>query len=127
MNIRFNAVYTPRQEIITIIILTHSKRYLGSRILSIFIHKISQLILDNTKTANGEGTISVNNVKYWETATGSATSSKDDVKNIWNTLWMMNIGFSKGVVKDWSKDLKSIIFNNEQVSNPKIKQQIQIG
>ena len=99
----------------------------SAEMLSIFIHKISQLILDNTKTANGEGTISVNNVKYWETATGSATSSKDDVKNIWNTLWMMNIGFSKGVVKDWSKDLKSIIFNNEQVSNPKIKQQIQIG
>lgn len=99
----------------------------SAEMLSIFIHRFAQLILNNTETANGEGDLSVYSVKYWETATGSATSSNDDVKNIWNPLWEMNILFSDGIIKDWSGDLKSIIRNNDKVKNPTVKQQIKIG
>ena len=99
----------------------------SAEMLSIFIHRFSQLILNNTETANGEGDLNVYSVKYWETATGSATSSNDDVKNIWNPLWEMNILFSDGIIKDWSGDLKSIIRNNDKVKNPIVKQQIKIG
>ena len=99
----------------------------SAEMLSIFIHRFSQMIMDNTTVQNGEGCISVKGVKYHETATGSATCSETDVIAFWNPLWETQIRFSDGVVKDWSKDLKSIIIKNEKVTNPKIKQQIKIG
>ena len=99
----------------------------SAEMLSLFVHRFSQIITDNTITNNGEGKIDVYSVKYWETATGSATSSKQDLDNLWNPLWEMNIKFSDGVVKDWSNDLKNIIQKSEKVSNPIIKQQIKIG
>lgn len=99
----------------------------SAEMLSLFVHRFSQIITDNTITNNGEGKIDVYSVKYWETATGSATSSKQDLDNLWNPLWEMNIKFSDGVVKDWSNDLKNIIQRSEKVSNPIIKQQIKIG
>lgn len=99
----------------------------SAEMLSLFVHRFSQIITDNTITNNGEGKIDVYSVKYWETATGSAISSKQDLDNLWNPLWEMNIKFSDGVVKDWSNDLKNIIQKSEKVSNPIIKQQIKIG
>lgn len=99
----------------------------SAEMLSVFVHRFSQMIMDNTITQNGEGCIGVKSVKYHETATGSATSSEADVITFWNPLWETQIRFSDGVVKDWSKDLKSIIIKNEKVTNPKIKQQIKIG
>ena len=42
-------------------------------------------------------------------------------------MWDIDVCFSKGVIKDWSKDLKKVIFDNEDIENPKIKQQIKIG
>lgn len=99
----------------------------SAEMLSLFVHKFSQNILDNTITNNGEGELEIYSVKYWETATGSATSSNDDINTIWNPLWETQIGFSDGILKDWSNDLKNIIMKNKQVSNPIIKQQIKIG
>ena len=99
----------------------------SAEMLSLFVHKFSQNILDNTITNNGEGELEIYGVKYWETATGSATSSNDDINTIWNPLWETQISFSDGILKDWSNDLKNIIMKNKQVSNPIIKQQIKIG
>ena len=99
----------------------------SAEMLSLFVHKFSQNILDNTITNNGEGELEIYSVKYWETATGSATSSNDDINTIWNPLWETQISFSDGILKDWSNDLKNIIMKNKQVSNPIIKQQIKIG
>ena len=98
----------------------------SAEMLSLFVHKFCQNIINNTITNNSEGKLSIYSVKYWETATGSATSSISDIELIWNDLWETQIRFSDGVVKDWSKDLKSIICENKIVKNPKIKQQINI-
>lgn len=99
----------------------------SAELLSMFVHRFSQIITDNTNVNNGEGKIGVYSVKYWETATGSATSYQWDLDDLWNPLWETQIRFSDGVIKDWSKDLKDIIFNGKAVTNPKIKQQIKIG
>ena len=99
----------------------------SAELLSMFVHRFSQIITDNTNVNNGEGKVGVYSVKYWETATGSATSHQWDLDDLWNPLWETQIRFSDGVIKDWSKDLKDIIFNGKAVTNPKIKQQIKIG
>lgn len=99
----------------------------SAELLSMFVHRFSQIITDNTNVNNGEGKVGVYSVKYWETATGSATSYQWDLDGLWNPLWETQIRFSDGVIKDWSKDLKDIIFNGKTVTNPKIKQQIKIG
>lgn len=99
----------------------------SAEMLSVFVHRFSQMIMDNTITQNGEGYVRVESVKYHETATGSATCGEADAVMFWNPLWETQIRFSDGVVKDWSNDLKSIIIKNEKVTNPKIKQQIKIG
>ncbi len=104
----------------------------SAEMLSIFIMRFVQFIMDHTITNNGEDkSLKVKNVTVWETATGRAKCDEEDVRSIWSDLWMMQICFSDGVLRDWSKDLKNMFFGKETgqkdtVANPKIKQQIKL-
>lgn len=99
----------------------------SAEMLSMFVHRFVQKIFDYTHMANGEGIIEVDGVSYHETTTGYAKSDNNDIKYLWKEIWDIDVCFSNGVIKDWSKDLKSIIFDNKPVFNPKVKQQIKIG
>lgn len=94
--------------------------------LSMFYMVFSNIILEHTKMNNGEGTVRVSNVRYHETATGWAECDEDDIKRLWSAMLTLGVVFSDGVTKDWSDDLKDIIFKNKTVKNPTIKQQINI-
>ena len=102
----------------------------SAEMLSIFIMRWVQLILEQTNTNNGEDKgLKIKNVTVWETATGRAKCDEDDVLTIWTDLWIPAICFSTGVTKDWSKDLKAIVFGDgtKKVNNPKVKQQISLS
>lgn len=101
----------------------------SAEMLSIFIMRWVQLILNQTITNNGEDkSLKIKNVTVWETATGRAKCNEQDVASIWSDLWIYTICFSNGVIKDWGDDLKAIVFGDgsKKVSNPKVKQQISL-
>lgn len=98
----------------------------SAEMLSIFVHHYVQHILDCTRTSNGEGHIEVIGVRYHETTTGYAQSEKQDVDQYKKTYRGGDIIFSDGVVEDWSQDLKNIIFFDQVVLNPEVKQQINL-
>lgn len=103
----------------------------SAEMLSIFIMRMVQFIMEHTKTNNGEDpNLIVKNVTVWETATGRAKCSQSDIDNIWTDLWILQLCFSEGVIRDWSKNLKKIFFEKAEdpsqliIVNPKVKQQI---
>jgi len=105
----------------------------SAEMLSIFIMRMVQFIMEHTQTNNGEDPgLKVKNVTVWETATGRAKCDQSDIDNIWSDLWILQICFSNGVLKDWSKNLKKIFFERADgnkpilVANPKVKQQIRL-
>lgn len=100
----------------------------SAEMLSVFIMRMAQFIMEHTITNNGEDkSLKVKSVTVWETATGRATCTEEDVNYLWTDLWIPQICFSTGVLKDWSKDLKSMFFGQEGMhSNPKVKQQINL-
>ncbi len=107
----------------------------SAEMLSVFIMRMVQHIMEHTITKNGEDDdLKVKTVTVHETTTGRATCDEEDVRNLWNEFWMPNVGFSNGVLKDWSKGLKSMFFNfdddgklnSHTVTNPTIKQQINL-
>lgn len=97
----------------------------SAEMLSVFIFKYVQHIFDYTDTSNGEGVINVNSIRYHETTTGYAECNQADVDAFWDKEW--EVEFSDGVIKDWSKDLKSILFDHDAVTNPIVKQQINLN
>lgn len=97
--------------------------------LSMFIHYWVNSIIQQTKTNNGEGLFCCSGVRYHETTTGWAESSRDDIRNIFvNKGWddFNSYKFSQGVTNDWSTDLLRIMYNGEVIENPIIEQQIQL-
>lgn len=97
--------------------------------LSMFIHYWVNIIIQQTKTNNGEGLFGCSGVRYHETTTGWAESSRDDIRNIFvNNGWddFNSYKFSQGVTNDWSTDLLRIMYNGEVIENPIIEQQIQL-
>lgn len=95
----------------------------SAEMLSVFIFKFVEDILKHTQTSNGESNINVKAVRYHETTTGYAECDAEDAANLWKDDW--GIEFSKGVNKDWSDDLESIMVGNT-VTNPVIPQQIEL-
>lgn len=100
----------------------------SAEMLSIFLFKNIQNILSRTLFSNGEDIdLDVKSVRYHETTTGWAEADFQDVKNIWKLDWDEMIKYSEGVKKDWSEDLKKIMFTDfECVYNPIIEQQIKL-
>ena len=96
--------------------------------LSMWIHQVINHIISHTRTNNGEGKIRCCGVRYHETTTGWAESSESDLITTWDYRWNNKdgYGFSVGVIKDWSMDLRRILLLNENVENPKIEQQIDL-
>jgi len=99
----------------------------SAEMLSVFIHRYISNILSHTVSNNGESTITVSGVRYHETTTGWAESDAADVISLWKPEWDRVVEFSNGVVKDWSDDLKKIIFDGDRVVNPVIDQQIDLS
>ena len=68
----------------------------SAEMLSIFIMRWVQIIMDSTITNNGEDkSLKIKNVTVWETATGRAKCDEDDVNTIWSDLWLPVICFSE--------------------------------
>lgn len=99
----------------------------SAEMLSLFIYQGVRKILDYTETNNGEGIIRVKAVRYHETETGYAECDHTDFANFDCNYSLSDVVFSDGVVKDWSEDLRKIIFDYQAVSNPVIKQQIELN
>lgn len=97
----------------------------SAEMLSLYLLRNIQNILDLTRKANGEGNIHVHSVRYWETRTGSATATPTDINNIWKPEYDI-IQYSEGVVKDWNSDLLNALTNDEPIQNPVIEQQISL-
>ena len=97
----------------------------SAEMLSIFIMKYINRIIDHTVFNNGEGFFRCCNVEYNETVTGMARCDEEDVDRNWDPEWEDEIVFSDGVMKDWGENLKDI-FNNKIIENPIIKQQINL-
>lgn len=98
----------------------------SAEMLSVYLYHFISNIFALTYTSNGEGIINVKSIRYHETATGWAEADQLDEELFWNMDWDEDIKYSDGVIKDWSKDLKNIIFKNECIYNPEIKQQIKL-
>ena len=98
----------------------------SAEMLSIFVMHYVNKILKHTKFNNGEGPLKCVNVEYNETVTGMARCDEMDEKINWNPEWDNQIVFSDGVVRDWSDDLKKILFEDKVVENPVIPQQINL-
>ena len=97
----------------------------SAEFLSAYLFAAIQNILTHTNFANGEGTVEVYSVKYHETSTGSATCFKNDMP-YWFPYYLLDkIQYSDGVLKDWSEDLKNIVFKHGMVSNKPAVQQVQ--
>ena len=92
--------------------------------LAILFHYYIQYIIDNTEFANGEGDIIVKSVKVHETATGSATSSPEDVMRYWKPNYACK--FSHGVLSDWDVPLFNMISGPYKEENKMPEQQIMI-
>lgn len=85
--------------------------------LAIWIAGAVQDIILSTKFANNEGNIKVHSVTVWETATGRARATLEDVNNNWK--WSGNeVIFSDGVIEEWHEDLKKIVIDNDIITNP---------
>ena len=80
-----------------------------AEMLSIFIFRYVQYIIDHTTFTNGEGDVKVYSVRVHETATGSATCFEDDVQNIWKDEWFEQLIFSNGIKEHWCPELLNIM------------------
>jgi 6-pyruvoyltetrahydropterin/6-carboxytetrahydropterin synthase len=96
----------------------------SAEMLSMFIFSGVSRILENTIFKNGEDYVRVNSVRYSETDTGYAECNIMDVTRYNNVIDFDSIIYSEGVTKDWSNDLKSLIYDDETVCNPIVEQQI---
>lgn len=96
----------------------------SAEMLSMFIFKYVDTILQHTITKNGEGDVHVTAVRYHETTTGYAECSREDVENLFH--YEVPAVFSTGVVRDWSKELIGIIYRDNSVINPEIQKQIEL-
>lgn len=96
----------------------------SAEMLSMFIFSGVDRILKNTVFKNGEDYIRVNSVRYHETTTGYAECNLMDVTRYNSIIDFDSIIYSEGVTKDWSNDLKSLIYDEDTVCNPVVEQQI---
>ncbi len=98
----------------------------SAEMLSLFIYQGVKRILEHTETNNGEGIIKVKAVRYHETDTGYAECDYQDFINFDCNYSLSDVKFSDGVTKDWSDDLRKIMFDYDTISNPKVDQQINL-
>lgn len=103
----------------------------SAEMLSMFIFKGVDYILNHTFTRNGEGDIKVHSVRYWETESGSATCFREDVDSMFvdqagSSIQVESINYSEGVTRDWGVNLADVIFEDVCVDNPEVKQQINL-
>lgn len=96
----------------------------SAEMLSVFIFKYVQQILNHHTKRNGEGDIKVAAVRYHETETGWAECDAIDVENLWNSKWDSQIMYSDGVLEDWSQELKDCLFRGRVILNPKPQRQV---
>ena len=100
----------------------------SAEMLSMYILKNVQYILDHTQKSNGEANdIKVTAVRYHETTTGWAMADQQDIVQLYIPITEgKKVHYSQGVVEDWSDDLKGIMLNDSVVVNPDVVQQIKL-
>ena len=100
----------------------------SAEMLSMYLLKNIQYILDHTQKSNGEAIdLKVTAVRYHETTTGWAMADQRDLTQLYLPMTEgKEVVYSRGVVKDWGEDLRTIMFEDSVVVNPVIKQQIQL-
>lgn len=100
----------------------------SAEMLSMYILKNVQYILDHTQKNNGEANdIKVTAVRYHETTTGWAMADQQDLTQLYMPIVEGKTArYSEGVVNDWSADLKSIMLCDSVVVNPVVEQQIKL-
>lgn len=95
--------------------------------LAMMFHVMVQNIINHTNFNNGEGTVKVKAVRYRETETGWAESSREDIESgLWRSEWVQ-MSFSPGVVNDWSPALREMISEGKIMDNPVVPQQIDLN
>ena len=93
--------------------------------LSMYYMRGIQNIINHTIMKNGEDPgLKVKGVRYHETTTGWAECGINDINILWSPEWNNKIVYSDGVVRDWSDDLKGIVFDDTKVTNPTINLQV---
>lgn len=92
----------------------------SAEMLSLYILNTVDNILHNTVFANGESGVRVHSVRYWETRTGSATVTVDDMGMYSYTI--DDVEYSDSLLKE-HKVLNSLK-ENLNFTNPKVNQQI---
>jgi hypothetical protein len=100
----------------------------SAEMLSMYILKNVQYILDHTQKNNGEANdIKVTAVRYHETTTGWAMADQQDLVQLYLPITEgKKVRYSQGVVDDWSTELKGIMLNDLVVVNPIVEQQINL-
>lgn len=104
----------------------HCQRWISApfnwscEMMSLMIFRFCQHIIQHTEFTNGENP-EVTEVTVWETATGRCTATADDVTRYFTDMWMIGIGFSDDVVKDWPQCLKDMVFNPDGAKTYKTK------
>lgn len=87
----------------------------SAEMLSLFIMRFTQFILEHMEFANGEDAgLKVKSCTVHETATGKATAYEEDIKTIWSDIYWPGIMFSNGVIDDWSKNLKYVLLGGTE-------------
>ena len=98
----------------------------SAEMLSLYIFKNVNNILELTNLANGEQNVKLKAVRYHETVTGYAECNGDDLKNIWKPEYD-NVRYSDGVLRDWSNELIQAMQFDVRIQNPIIPQQINLN
>ena len=98
----------------------------SAEMLSTFILWGVNYIIDHTKFNNGECNVKCIKCNYWETTTGYASASLNDVSNFLGKLKWIDLKFSNGVMKDWGEDLINCVSLGGNIINPVIKKQIDL-
>lgn len=98
-----------------------------AEMLSVFIMNGINTIMKNTRTQNGEcRSLRCTAVRYHETSTGYAECDQSDVDRLRDNIMLSDTAFSEGVIRDWSRDLKDILYNGKTVINPIVNPQIKL-
>ncbi len=97
---------------------------LSAEWMAVAIGAYVQEILNHTNFHNGEMPV-VDNVRVWETRTGSATATMEDIDEYWRREYFMDVRFSDGIIQDWPEDLKKILIRKDLVDYKPVPQQIE--
>ena len=97
----------------------------SAEMLSVFIFRLVKDLLQDSVFANGESGVEVRSVTVWETATGRAKATYEDL-NFLPEDFDKRLKFSEGVTSEWSDALVGWWFLGNKIFYPAVTQQIEL-